>query len=110
VAGYIEATRRKVMIEYLLLDGINDSPEDAKKLIILLKRSLRHLYYVNLITYNPTGKYRSPPRNRIEKFQKALEEVRHHRNSPSPFRPGDQGRLRAVSGRVTGEFQAFISR
>jgi len=75
VAGYIESTGRKVMIEYLLLDGINDSPEDAKKLIILLKRSLRHLYYVNLITYNPTGKYRSPPRNRIEKFQKALEEA-----------------------------------
>ena len=75
VAGYIESTGRKVMIEYLLLDGINDSPEDAKKLIILLKRSLRHLYYVNLITYNPTGKYRSPPRNRIEKFQKALEDA-----------------------------------
>jgi len=75
VAGYIEATRRKVMIEYLLLDGINDSPADAKKLIVLLKRSLKHLYYVNLIAYNPTGKYRSPPRNRIEKFQKALEEA-----------------------------------
>jgi 23S rRNA (adenine2503-C2)-methyltransferase len=75
VAGYIEKTRRKVMIEYLLLDGINDSPEDAEKLVVLLKRSLRHLYYVNLITYNPTGKYRSPPRNRIEKFQKTLEDA-----------------------------------
>jgi 23S rRNA (adenine2503-C2)-methyltransferase len=75
VAGYIEKTRRKVMIEYLLLDGINDSPDDAAKLVVLLKRSLRHLYYVNLITYNPTGKYRSPPRNRIEKFQKTVEDA-----------------------------------
>lgn len=74
VAGYIESTGRKVMIEYLLLDGINDSPDDAEKLVILLKRSLRHLYYVNLITYNPTGKYRSPPRERIEKFQQLLED------------------------------------
>ncbi len=75
VAGYIESTRRKVMIEYLLLDGINDSPADAEKLVVLLKRSLKNLYYVNLITYNPTGKYRSPPRNRIEKFQKVLEDA-----------------------------------
>jgi 23S rRNA (adenine2503-C2)-methyltransferase len=75
VSGYIEKTRRKVMIEYLLLDGINDSPDDATKLVVLLKRSLKNLYYVNLITYNPTGKYRSPPRHRIEKFQKTLEDA-----------------------------------
>lgn len=75
VAGYIESTGRKVMIEYLLLDGINDSSADAEKLVILLKRTLRHLYYVNLITYNPTGKYRSPPRDRIEEFQRILEDA-----------------------------------
>jgi len=99
VAGYIESTRRKVMIEYLLLDGINDSPDDAGKLVVLLKRSLRHLYYVNLITYNPTGKYRSPPRARIEKFQKILEDagitvtLRH--------RFGRQ--IKAACGQLSGE-------
>jgi 23S rRNA (adenine2503-C2)-methyltransferase len=99
VAGYIEATRRKVMIEYLLLDGINDSPEDAKKLIILLKRSLRHLYYVNLIAYNPTGKYRSPPRNRIEKFQKALEDA----GITVTFRHRFGREIKAACGQLAGE-------
>ncbi|MEA1929108.1 MAG: 23S rRNA (adenine(2503)-C(2))-methyltransferase RlmN [Candidatus Auribacterota bacterium] len=76
ISEYIETTRRKVMIEYLLLDGINDSPADAEKLVVLLKKSLTHLYYINLIAYNPTGKYQSPPPSRIAEFQRILEDAR----------------------------------
>ena len=32
VGEYIEKTNRKVMFEYLLLDGFNDGLEDAEKL------------------------------------------------------------------------------
>ena len=49
---YISKTNRRVTIEYILLDGINDSIEDAKKLVKLL-RGLN--VYVNLIPYNETG-------------------------------------------------------
>jgi len=42
--------RSTVMIEYLMLAGINDSPEDARQLIQWL-RDLR--VHVNLIPYNP---------------------------------------------------------
>lgn len=49
---YIEKTSRKVMFEYLLLDGFNDGIEDAEKLAKLMKNSL---YHVNLIKYHDIG-------------------------------------------------------
>lgn len=42
--------KRGVMIEYLMLDGINDSPEDAAALIHFLEGLTAH---INLIPYNP---------------------------------------------------------
>lgn len=52
VDDYIKKTNRKVMFEYLLIDGINDRPEDAVNLAKLIKNSL---YHVNLIKYHDTG-------------------------------------------------------
>ncbi|RJQ31324.1 23S rRNA (adenine(2503)-C(2))-methyltransferase RlmN [Candidatus Parcubacteria bacterium] len=52
VDEYIKKTNRKVMFEYLLIDGVNDSKEDALKLAKLMKNSL---YHVNLIKYHDTG-------------------------------------------------------
>ena len=49
---YIKKTNRKVMFEYLLIDGVNDRPEDAVRLAKLMKGSL---YHVNLIKYHDTG-------------------------------------------------------
>ena len=52
VGEYIEKTNRKVMFEYLLLDGFNDGLEDAEKLANLMKNNL---YHINLIKYHDTG-------------------------------------------------------
>jgi len=46
---YIGKTNRKVMFEYLMIQGINDSEEHAHKLAKLMKHKL---YMVNLIAYN----------------------------------------------------------
>jgi 23S rRNA (adenine2503-C2)-methyltransferase len=43
-------TRRKLMVEYVLLRGINDSPEDARRLATLLRG---HVVTVNLLSWNP---------------------------------------------------------
>jgi 23S rRNA (adenine2503-C2)-methyltransferase len=52
---YRETTRRRIFIEYLLLDGVNDSPEHARELASLLLRELgAGGFHVNLIAYNPT--------------------------------------------------------
>jgi 23S rRNA (adenine2503-C2)-methyltransferase len=73
VKSYIEKTNRKVMIEYLLLDKVNDSSAQAQKLADLLKMHLGRLFMVNLISYNETQKYRTSPNAVINNFKKILE-------------------------------------
>lgn len=76
IANYIKKTNRKVMIEYLLLEGINDSEKDAKELAKLLKAKLGKLFVVNVISYNATGKRykRSDPKVSMA-FKFALEKA-----------------------------------
>ncbi len=53
VDAYAEKTNRKVFFEYVLLDGINDSPEEAQAVANLLRHNIR-LFHVNLIKYHDT--------------------------------------------------------
>lgn len=75
VASYIKATNKKVMIEYLLLDGVNDSDENAKELAALLLGSLGRLFMVNLIPFNATQGFRASSRDQIESFRGILEDA-----------------------------------
>lgn len=52
VRAYVEATRRRVSFEYVMLGGINDGPLEARRLAALLNGLLCH---VNLIPYNPVS-------------------------------------------------------
>lgn len=72
VDAYISKTGRRVMFEYLMLKGINDSPTDARNLAKLLRRPL---YFLNLIPYNDTGAYQASSKETMEAFQKILEEA-----------------------------------
>ena len=49
---YYKKTNRRLTFEYILLSGVNDTIEDAKELVKIV-RNLNA--YVNLIPYNPTG-------------------------------------------------------
>ncbi len=51
---YISKTNRRVTIEYIMLEGINDSDACAYELANLLKNKL---VYVNLIPYNETSNF-----------------------------------------------------
>lgn len=53
---YLEKTNRRVTIEYILLDDVNDHVEEAIELANLLSDK-RHLTYVNLIPYNPVDEH-----------------------------------------------------
>ncbi|MGD9695742.1 MAG: 23S rRNA (adenine(2503)-C(2))-methyltransferase RlmN [Thermoleophilia bacterium] len=67
---YCDITGRRVFIEYLLLDGVNDGPGDARRLARLLRDGRFH---VNVIEYNPTaGPYRASPQARREVFLRTL--------------------------------------
>lgn len=70
VDNYITKTGRRVMFEYLMIKETNDSDQDA---LALAKLMARPLYLVNLIPYNPTGRFRSSSPERIQKFKDILE-------------------------------------
>ncbi len=63
--------RERLTFEYVMLDGFNDSDEDARRLVKLLN-GIRAK--VNLIPHNPAPElpYRASPMERILKFQKIL--------------------------------------
>ena len=70
IDDYIKKTRRRVMFEYIMINNLNDSEEHAQILARLMKKPL---YFVNLISYNPTGVFKSSPSLRIKKFKEILE-------------------------------------
>lgn len=69
---YVEKTNRKVFFEYVMLDGVNDSPETARELAELMRG---RLYHVNLIPYNstPDGPFAGTSDAKIWAFAAVLE-------------------------------------
>ncbi|MBU4055699.1 MAG: 23S rRNA (adenine(2503)-C(2))-methyltransferase RlmN, partial [Proteobacteria bacterium] len=89
--------RRRITFEYILMEGINDSPENAEKLAKLL-RPIRAK--VNLIPFNEhaQSEFRRPQEAVISEFQDIL--IRHHntvmiRNSKGRDISAACGQLRA---------------
>jgi len=70
---YVETTGRRITFEWALINGVNDTPEQAKKLATLLKGLLCH---VNAIPLNPTTGYegKATTRERAEAFKLILEQ------------------------------------
>lgn len=68
---YVRATHRRITFEYALMDGINDSPAQAREVAQLLSGLLCH---VNLIPLNPTSaaSYRRSPYARVKQFEQIL--------------------------------------
>jgi 23S rRNA (adenine2503-C2)-methyltransferase len=66
--------RRRLSFEYVMLDGVNDTLEDARRLVRLL-HGLR--CKVNLIPFNPSPDLpdRPSPRARVEAFQRVLHDA-----------------------------------
>jgi 23S rRNA (adenine2503-C2)-methyltransferase len=65
--------RRRITFEYVLLDGVNDSPADARRLPELLKGIPSK---VNLIPWNPhpLAPYGRPSARAVEHFQNELKD------------------------------------
>ena len=64
-------TRSRITFEYVLLDGVNDSDQHARKLVNLFK-GIPTL--VNLIPFNPfpNSGYKTSSRDRVERFNRIL--------------------------------------
>jgi 23S rRNA (adenine2503-C2)-methyltransferase len=72
VGRYIAKSNRKVFFEYVMLEGVNDRPEDAEALARLMRGPL---YHVNIIPYNttPDAKLGATGDQRIRAFSAILE-------------------------------------
>jgi 23S rRNA (adenine2503-C2)-methyltransferase len=100
-ADRFQAVRgRPVTIQYCLLQGVNDSLEQAKTLASVVGKRRMH---VNLLTYNPTGTslrgvdYRPSSPEAAEAFVAVLRErglVAHFRRSRGPDIDAACGQLR----------------
>jgi 23S rRNA (adenine2503-C2)-methyltransferase len=79
---HFDMTRRKLLVEYVLIAGVNDSVDDAKRLAALLRG---HVVAVNLLIWNPVQ----------------FEEIEPCAPASAPPRAG-AGRGRAVSAGSAG--------
>jgi 23S rRNA (adenine2503-C2)-methyltransferase len=113
VDDYIKKTKRRVMFEYLLIDGINDSEAQAEELGKLLVHSLlagnqknfaredRGFYFVNLISLNPAGhsEFKPSPSWKIKKFKEVLDILGVE--ATQRYRFGKE--IKAACGQLAGE-------
>lgn len=69
---YIAKTNRKIFFEYVMLDGVNDTPQHAEELAALMRGPL---YHVNVIPYNttPNAALGASGDERIRAFSAILE-------------------------------------
>jgi 23S rRNA (adenine2503-C2)-methyltransferase len=70
---YVALRRRKVFVEYVMLAGVNDTPQHARA---LAERLDRNAFKVNLIPYNPTGRFDGSAREAIAAFKAVLGAAR----------------------------------
>ena len=94
---YIEKTNRKVMFEYLLIDGINDSDACAINLARLMKKKL---YHVNLIKYHSTA---APLRSSSQSRQTRFFDILKKAGVSCTFRRSFGEDIKAACGQLAGK-------
>lgn len=72
---YREKTKKRIGIEYILFDKVNDSKKHIEKLIPIIKELGN---YINLIEYNPVEgiDFKSPDREQVHFIKKELEKYK----------------------------------
>jgi len=96
--GYPLPNRRRLTFEYVMLDGVNDSGDDARRLVGLLG-VIR--CKINLIPFNTAPELldRPSPRERVEAFQRIL----HDAGLTATIRESRGWEISAACGMLRGE-------
>ncbi len=92
---YTELSHRRITFEYALVNGVNDSAADARRLGNLLRGILCH---VNLIPVNPVSgaECQPPPRDRVNAFKMLLDKM----HIPNTIRLGRGVDIQAACGQL----------
>jgi 23S rRNA (adenine2503-C2)-methyltransferase len=95
ISDYLTKTNRRVTFEWVLIDGVNDTLEQAEA---LAARTVGMLVHINLIPLNPTVGYAGQPSSaeRIEAFTAILE----RRHIPFTLRLRRGGDIQAGCGQL----------
>lgn len=101
VIAYQKRIRRRIMVEYVCLEGVNDQPEHADALIRLLEDLPCK---INLIPFNPFpgSGYRCSPRWVVKEFQERI----HASHRPAIIRETRGEDIDAACGQLVGEVAA----
>ena len=100
VLRYTRNTNRRVMFEYIMIDGVNDSDADARELAALIKEHLSlKLAFVNLIRYNPTGDFTPSGEKRTKTFKDILQ--KELVETTERYRFGTE--IKAACGQLAGD-------
>ena len=96
----VQYPRRHVMFEYVMLDGVNDSAQDARNVITLLQGVTAKM---NLIPFNPFPgtNYKTSPMSQVLAFQQRLMKAGLHTNIRRTR--GDD--IDAACGQLAGEVE-----
>jgi 23S rRNA (adenine2503-C2)-methyltransferase len=97
---YVGDGRRRVTVEYVMLDGINDNDAQARALARLLRRLPCK---INLIPFNPfpAAQYRRSSPERIDRFRDIL----HRAGIVTITRKTRGDDIDAACGQLAGDFQ-----
>jgi 23S rRNA (adenine2503-C2)-methyltransferase len=95
VRRYTARTQRRVMFEWVMIDGLNDTPEQAEALVTRLAGLPAH---VNVMRLNPTAEYGGQPSTlaAIEAFRAVLDRAQ----VPHTMRQRRGGAIEAGCGQL----------
>jgi 23S rRNA (adenine2503-C2)-methyltransferase len=113
---HFEKTHRKLLVEYVLLGGVNDSLDDAHRLTKLLRG---HVVAVNLLAWNPvpgtsrlapapeplaaTPGFRTPTESAVATFRQVLKSG----HIEAVVRRSKGSKIRAACGQLAAEERAY---
>ncbi len=77
---YFSKHRRKVFLEYILIEQVNDSVEELRLVVERIEKSERKLLHLNLIPYNPhaAADYKSSSAEQLRRLEDLLKEYQIH--------------------------------
>jgi 23S rRNA (adenine2503-C2)-methyltransferase len=97
--------RRRITFEYVLMEGINDSPADARRLLALLRGIPSKVNLIPLNEYEGC-EFRRPPEGRVLGFQKALIDA----GVTAIIRKSKGQDISAACGQLRGQSRVAIER